>query len=114
MRILGADRGAVEHAKRRGDGGRKSKMKTEGLDELLVGGAGPREDDLADGPRLTLRHVVVDRETNLVGELGAGVVLVPHSGERPGEEAGGAHRDGQVRHTAEVAVHARVLVRLAG
>ena len=73
----------------------------------VVTGAGTRQHDLADGLRLRLGHVVVDREPDLVGEPRAGVLVLPDRGQRPGEEAGGADGDRQVADAAEVAEDAR-------
>ena len=81
-------------------------MGRELLDQLLVAGAGAGDHHVADGTGVRLRHVVVDRKPDLVGELRGRVLVVQYCRERPGEEARIAEGDGQVGHARQVAEHA--------
>ena len=67
----------------------------------------PDSGDVADRQRRRLGHVVVDRQPDLVGEPGAGALVVVRRRQRAREEAGRSDGDREVRDAAEMAEDAR-------
>src|SRR5687768_876180 len=105
-RVLAGGQGStVVWAEWLGDDDLEPGRRRELFGEPVGRGARPGEHDLTDGPRLRLRKVEVDRETDLLGKReavdDAGVVCA--GCKRTGEQAVRADRDGEVGDCAEVA-----------